>query len=124
MGLRTYLREKKNRALSKCIRLQDKVVSKFHQWKRTESKSEFHCFIDEAETGISKCTNDIETETTLRPGSYRDNCLMDSQEEKPKGFSLPDSSRLVTIIVMNGKITEKIYLTREGKKISLKGQSL
>ncbi len=124
MGLRTYLKKKKDKALSKFNRLQDKVISKFDSWKKPEDGKETHCFIDETEVKIEECTMNLGA-TVHQPLSIPKMASEDSCSEplEPKKQP-PNDSRVVTIIVKEGKIIEKVYSTPQGKRFSLQGKVL
>ncbi len=86
--------------------------------------NEIHCFIDDAEADLIECTRNVQAEAEPTQATSEKKKLEASINTDQEEFSIPFNSRVVTIIVMSGKITEKIYLTPEGKRVSLKSDNL
>ncbi len=125
MGLRTYLKEKRSKAISQYHHLQGKAISKFHQWKQVDSSVEAHCFIDESEVKIEEC-KEVDQ-------SKQESCLKEKPQESidqvaklagenRKHPKITNDMRVIHITVKNGKILERIYLNDNGEKICISNQ--
>ncbi|WP_320668092.1 hypothetical protein [Prochlorococcus sp. MIT 1307] len=136
MGLRTYLKDKKKRALSKCIYLQEKVASRFH---RLQDKAVSRLQSQKRHIPES-LLSPIKEEESEQPSldSILEDGLIFQAHEKISIFSeaeveertvdekftwsaqVPEGARVVKIVVMKGEILEKTYLTKEGERILVK----
>ena len=129
MGFRTYLKEKKHRALSKYNHLQEKVASKFFLLQdRVLSRLHYQSRKD---SGIFHANNNrvqpqddsIDFLSYNEPQVFKKEEIMESgidvNTNDDLNLQIPENSMVIRIIVIKGKIVEKEYLKTTGEKVTL-----
>tara|TARA_Y100001968_G_scaffold258716_1_gene245753 strand:- start:951 stop:1253 length:303 start_codon:yes stop_codon:yes gene_type:complete len=100
MGFKTTLKEKRDKALSKYQHFQSKVKSNLKKWRRE-----------------SKQRKSVETFCNKQ-------VLSSTMQGLGQRVWLPGGSKLVKLMILEGKIVEKVYLTMDGVSFTRKGNSL
>ena len=77
-----------------------------------KKEEDIHCFIDSQEVPLKEC--DLENQASSKEDS------LDSHEEGCQENTIPSGSTIQSIIIKNGSIVEKIFITTDGQRISLK----
>ena len=80
-----------------------------------------HCFIDNREVPLKEC--DLENQNSKHTDS-KDGVSDPMIEEVHQPNKIPNGSSIVSIIIKEGSIVEKVFKTPEGQKISLKASDL
>ena len=79
-----------------------------------ELKEQVHCFVDEQEVPLKEC--DLEHQSEIA----EDFAAEHPTPSKEQSNFIPEGSSVVNIIVKNGSITERVYLTLGGERITIR----
>ncbi len=125
MGIRTYLKTRKDRVATHYSRLQAKVLSKFgglppktqvspHSCKKTGGDSLELANKDKSlHLPWDKNCSAIDDEPKITESRDLEEIFL--EEQTGPELIVPANSRLVKIVVRNGEIVEKLYITTEGE---------
>jgi len=129
MGLRTYLKEKKNIAVSKCIHFQERFSSNFCHLQN-KALSRFHCQKRKEQENLLETSKEVSPEDQVIGFVLQEDLTLEhkvaiagelakSEETFGRIQSLPEGVQIVKVIVRKGEIIEKVYLTPEGEMLSI-----
>ena len=130
MSFRTYIIESKHKAISKYSYIQRRVTSKFFHLQERFFSRLHHEENNSQESSYTSINQSIEKdssidfligeEESLLENNNKKTILINPIDEDEKIKNLPEGSELVRIILVQGKIVEKEYLTNESQKITIK----
>ena len=130
MDFRKYIIDSKHKAISKYsymqrritskfLRLQERVFSRLHHEENNSQESSNNSINQSIEIDSSIDFLIVKEESLLGKNN-KESILINPIDEDEKIKNLPEGSELVKIILVQGKIVEKEYVTNESQKITIK----
>ena len=112
MGSKSYLRQLKVKFSSLYLRIEKRFQLFPHH--HTESNEGLHCYIEDKEVTMKQCHLENDRSQSNTP----ENITSDKPHEDE--IKIPSGSYISYINVKRGVIVEKIYLTPNGKRLTVK----
>ena len=115
MALRSYIREKKNRALARLKSYKNKL--KYFVQKKYDNSSKKLDTAKKNQGKAAKIDNSKETFPTVET-------LEEQNHDENQDLVIPEGSRVINMSIIKGKVVEKVYMTTDKKTITIKGTNL
>ncbi len=87
-----------------------------------EYNNEVHCFIDEQEVPLKECDLEHQHKEVEQPS--KDVSGSEEPQNQIPMNKIPKGSSIISIIVKDGLIIEKTYITSNGERITIQGKEI